>query len=163
MMSHLVSGKQANCVRSRASGGGTFITEITRHHQVPDPRRMSLEDYCAVHLATITESAVESLDGEMSYPVNYRDLPEIFYQEILPLLGVELDEEDIERIQQISGQYSKGRGKQAHEFTGDSEQKENDASQAVRTAAETFLKDSYDILEAAAERRKELFKEMKRD
>jgi len=157
MMSHVgpTSGnpKNAVCVRSRRSPGRIIEEILQRHHQ-SDPYSMSYEDYCAAHLASITETAAEALDedGAMSIPVNYNSLPETFCTVILPnILGVEIGPAELHRLQATSQQYSKGRGSLAGEFTSDSDQKEKLASKAIRDAAAEYLTPSYEVLEAAAE------------
>jgi len=149
MMSHLAHGiKSANCVRGRKFPG-SLVEEVVRRHHEPSVDALGPEDYCAAHLATLTETAAESLD-EMAVPVNYERLPEALYREVfVDRLGMEIGEAAIHRLEQTAMQYSKGRGSKAGEFTGDSTEKEKMASDAVRKAAATYLQDSYDALEGS--------------
>lgn len=147
MMSQLAHGvRNANCVRSKRSRS-MRVEEIADRHGVI-LKHISDEDYCAVHLATITEMAADNLN-EFAIPVNYRDLTNIFADELLPKMGVNLAAEGRRRVEAISGVYSKGRGSDAGEFHGDSEEKEKRASKEVRQAAQTYLQESYERLERA--------------
>jgi hypothetical protein len=147
MMSHLKDGTHhANCVRSKASPP-QMVRDIASRKQL-HAERMEPEFYCAAHLASITESAVAGLktSSSLGIPVNYDTLPGRLYEEILPSLGVEVGPAEIERIRQVASKYAKGRGDRAGQFEGDSEQKEKMASTQVKNAAETFLKESYEVL-----------------
>lgn len=150
LMSQLSAGvNHANCVRGR-SRPGRLVERLVHAHDQSRVEQLSGEDYCAAHLASITETAVERLN-DRGIPVNYKDLPGVFWERILPsIYGRALTNEEIARMQDVSSQYSKGRGKRAGEFTGDSEQKEKTASEAVRAAAAAFLASSFAKLEAAA-------------
>ena len=159
MMSHLEHGvKQANCMRTQRSPPRA-IDELLRRHHVASARSMRPEDYCAAHLASLTEAAAEALatPHSLGMAVNYKDLPSAFVHELLPsVLGYPLGEAELRRLEQTGGQYSKGRGNKAGEFKGDSETKERKATTAIREAAETYLMTSYEALEKSAEERKRL-------
>ncbi len=149
VMSHikddpLLKGK-ANCMRSKPSPPPE-IQEIAEKYGVSDPRLLSMEEYCAVHLAAITESAVASLN-DISIPVNYETLPGSLYEVVLPkILGRTLSEDEVENIRAISQNYSKGTGGRHREFQDDSEAKTNAASPTVKAAAAKFLQPSFDRL-----------------
>lgn len=153
MMSHIkddptLSGK-ANCLRSKRAPTPEILN-VLRSHGVQDPRHMPPEDFCAAHLAAITESAVSNL-SPTGIPVNYAALPDVLYTEILPkIFGRPLSAVEVDNIQQISQTYSKGRGSKHRTFTGDSAQKEQSATPAVQQAAQNFLTESYNQLEAFA-------------
>lgn len=149
MMSHFKDGmNHANCVRSKRFAP-KVVRKIAARRGYSNAESMESEDYCAAHLASITESAVAALKvSENGYPVNYKTLPESLYEDILPAMGVKVGPEEIERIKTVSGKYSKGRGGKAGEFKGDSEQKKAAASPQVKKAAATFLQESFDMLES---------------
>ena len=89
----------------------------------------------------------------MGTPVNYRSLPDILYQEILPnKWNIPVSQTEIDNIVKISGVYSKGTGNRHGEFKNDSEEKEREASDEIREAAQEYLQESYDELEAKAAR-----------
>lgn len=111
-------------------------------------RSLSKEEYCAAHLAGITEAAVKNLDNSNAIPVNYDHLMDTLKGEILPrIFGRPLSTIELDNISTVSQTYSKGRGDRHKEFKGDSEQKAKAASQQVKDAAEKILKQSYDALE----------------
>lgn len=153
MMSHLKKGyKSANCLRSRRNPGPSVVNVLQKYGQSSLP-----EDQCAAHLASITESIVESM-SEIAIPINYKDMPDILFQDVFPLLSPEevITAEEMERMHDTASVYSKARGERQNQvFEGDSERKEEMASDAVRQAAATYLQSSYDILEDFAEQRKQ--------
>lgn len=145
MMSHLAHGvKNANCLRNQHRP----LQAIKAIFQKYGPKETP-EDFCAAHLASITETIASSLT-EYAIPINYRDMPDILFDSVFPqLLDEEISEEDLSRMRETAGVYSKGRGnKQGVEFAGDSQQKEESANERVRAAAERYLIPSYKQLEA---------------
>jgi hypothetical protein len=94
----------------------------------------------------LTESAVDNLN-DVAIPVNYDQLPDILWEKIMPsIFGRPLTQQEIDNLESISHEYSKGRGNRAGEFKGDSEQKEHAASAEIRAAAKEFLQESFDTL-----------------
>jgi hypothetical protein len=91
------------------------------------------EDYCAAHLASITERVMDSYT-DYAIPINYRDMPTILFDTVFPQLLNErpLAESDLRRMKETANVYSKGRGGATHEFAADSEQKEAAANERVR-------------------------------
>jgi hypothetical protein len=149
MMSQLKGGsKYANCVRPRHLKN-VLVSDLVRRHG----RRVSElsdEEYCAAHLATLTEAAVDALQTKprRGRPVNYESLPDSLYQDILPNhFGIPLSSEEIDNIRRISSVYSKGVGGRQGEFKSDSVKKEKLASQQVRDASKLFLDESYQTLQ----------------
>lgn len=149
MMSQLKMGaRNANCVRMRVRPNA-HITKLAETKGLTT-KELSDEQYCAAHLATITESAVTSMQREphLGTPVNYVNLPHVLYDLVLPQkFGVELSEEEIANIKKISGVYSKGTGGRQGEYKDDTEEKEHLATKEVREAAQLFLEESYKVLE----------------
>lgn len=145
MMSHIKDDpglKKAICVRSRPRPPQDII-DIAKRHGESDARYVSGEDYCAAHLAAITESAVRVLN-DYAIPIDYKTMPDILWEAVLPkIFGRSLTPTEINNLDQISHSYSKGRGKRHKEFTGDSEQKEETASEEVHLAAKKYLHESF--------------------
>ena len=100
--------------------------------------------------ASLTETALEGIQQSngMGIPVNYVDLPAILWEKILPKIGVDVSEEEISRIKEISKHYSKGADGRQAEFHQDSEEKEKHATDAIKNAVALFLQESYDALRA---------------
>lgn len=152
MMSHikddpLLQGK-ANCMRSHINPPPE-IQALASRHGYSSARALSMEEYCAAHLAAITESAVASLEADEYYgiPVNYELLPDYLYTTVLPrILGRSLSAEEIQNIQAISQHYSKGSGAKHGEFQQDSQAKVQAASPTVKAAALKFLQPSFEQL-----------------
>ena len=125
------------------------------------------EEYCAAHLATLTETAWHQLQLEAeekntdgggggaavrsSYgiAVNYDQLPQILYEHILPHhIGIPVTSVEIDNINRVSEKYSKGRGDRSKQvWQEDSTAKEEGASPAIRQAAQQFLSESYQALQ----------------
>ena len=84
----------------------------------------------------------------MGIPINYVDLPHILWEKILVQIGVNVSAGEIEKMKEISTQYSKGGDGRKAEFHQDSERKEKLASDEVREASTLFLQESYDALQA---------------
>lgn len=150
MMSHVKDDpqlKRAICTRTRFSGRHPrAIRDLAHRHGFADSRELEPSQYCAAHLASLTESAVNSLN-DMAIPVNYEQLPNILWEKIMPrVFGRPLTQTEIDNMEAVSHDYSKGRGQRAGEFKGDSEQKARAASDAVKEAAEIFLQESFDKL-----------------
>lgn len=157
MMSQLAPGlKNSNCVRGR-NRAPTAVSDVllSRGKNAHDA---SPELYCAAHLASITQSAVAALDRdpERGTAVNYVDLPQALYEYVLPQrMGLPVSEREAQRIQEISGVYSKGVGKRHGEFHEDSKKKEAAASKEVRLAAKLLLQKSFDQLESRQQSQKQ--------
>jgi hypothetical protein len=83
--------------------------------------------------------------------INYDSIPGIFPKIILPLFQVNLTSKWLKKMTEESSQYSKSRtvGK---EFSGDSEDKEERATENIVHWAEKILQPSYDILDQDAKR-----------
>ena len=153
MMSHLNQGvKRALCVSSRKAPGRMAEELAQRHGTVLS--QLSDVEYCALHLAALTESAAESVD-EYAIPVNYKDLPTVLYEQILPAIGITLGEAELHRIEHAAQTYAKGSAGRYRDFQEDSEKKESMASPEVKAAAAKFLQPSFEELEAAAKERKQ--------
>ena len=85
---------------------------------------------------------------ELGVTVNYADLPDILYTDILPnQWNIPVTPDEVANMVRISSIYSKGRGKQAAEWHEDSERKVEEASPKIHKAAELFLQDSYKLLQ----------------
>jgi hypothetical protein len=154
MVSHFSHGiHNANCVQGQRRPTHLVQEIVAKRPQIKvHAQDLDPEDFCAAHLAGITETAVAALtDGPNpnGQAVNYRDMPARLYDEVFPQdWGLDVTPEALERMKTVAGVYSKGRGAAAGSFTGDNAEKEAEATDAMREAAAVFLKDSYDKLEA---------------
>ena len=149
MMSQLkgLQLKNANCVRSHVHSEmiTRFVARSGYHYQ-----DLKDEEWCAIHLATLCESAIKNLndaDG-LGMAVNYhKDLVHDFLDTVFPKhFNIPLDQEAIDRVMKVSGTYSKNRGRQG-DFKSDSEEKEKMASKGIRKASELFLDPSFNSLQ----------------
>eukprot|EP00531_Pseudo-nitzschia_arenysensis_P003996 CAMPEP_0116126888 /NCGR_PEP_ID=MMETSP0329-20121206/6561_1 /TAXON_ID=697910 /ORGANISM="Pseudo-nitzschia arenysensis, Strain B593" /LENGTH=489 /DNA_ID=CAMNT_0003620979 /DNA_START=72 /DNA_END=1538 /DNA_ORIENTATION=+ len=147
MMSHVkddTSLKRAICTKTRRHPPQD-IQDIAKRHGRANADALEPAEYCAAHLAQLTESAVRNLN-EMAIPVDYEQLPDILWEKIMPrIFGRDLEPFEVDNLKKISGVYSKGTNTaKKGEFKGDSEQKEKKASEEVKKAAKEFLTESFD-------------------
>lgn len=81
--------------------------------------------------------------------VNYNQLPDIMWEDLLPnKYNVPVDDTMIQRMKDISQNYSKSRNRNDVSFEDDREKKQKNASPAVIKAAETYAGDVYQKLQA---------------
>ena len=143
MMSHLkIKGKtEAVCTRSRSAPPSDLVALIQSHDPSAKVKRLSTEDFCAAHLASLCEAAYnayEDSDGRGRF-VDYADLPDVLIDDIIPHhFGQSMDEESKRRILKVSGTYSKARtvGKTWQE---DSQTKNEAARPEIRAASTKYL------------------------
>jgi hypothetical protein len=152
MMSQLAMGpKRANCVRPRVLPHPVpILEEVIAKRGKSSVRDLTDEEYCAAHLATITESAVTGISHSngKGMSVNYEDLPHILYETVFPKhFGMSVDQTEIDNIVKICSIYSKGTAGQHQEYQPDSEEKERLASRAIKRASQLFLQESYEQLQ----------------
>ena len=154
MMSQLDMRKisRANCVRSKHSSPAVKDHVLRRGYTMED---LEDEEFCAVHLATLCDSALRQLEDAngLGLAINYS--PDIVYSFLDTLLphhfNIPLDEDGRERVLKVAGTYSKnvGGGHEKGDFTHDSEEKERKASQEIKNAAKKFLWPSFEELETS--------------
>lgn len=133
---------KANCVRSKHSSPLIKKFIDGTQYEFDD---LSNEEFCAVHLATICDSAfrnLEDADG-VGMAIKYGpDLESSFLETVFPKhFHTLIDEDGIDRVKKIAGTYSKNRGMHSSEgeFRSDSEEKEKHAPKSMKDAADEFL------------------------
>lgn len=144
-------------MRSKSHPPETVLERLTSHglsrRNAPDAA------WCAAHLAMLCQSALDAYKtfgvfeaGErVGEPrglfINYEGLPASIPKILLKHFDVEVSNNWVSAIKEESAFYSKGRGKEKG-FTGDSEEKEEEASEATKEWAEKILQPLYEELEA---------------
>ncbi|KAL3775003.1 hypothetical protein ACHAWO_003581 [Cyclotella atomus] len=151
MMSHLdgmrhLSG--AICVRSKSTSAQIHDFVEREGYGMND---LEDEEFCAIHLATLCESALKNLQEANGVGIAVRYSPDLvhdFLDTIFPKhFKVDLDHAARERVLKVSGTYSKNRGGQEEgAFKSDSESKEEKASDEIRRASTKFLEPSFSAL-----------------
>lgn len=144
----------ANCVRSKKNSPmvKSFVMKINGNIYKPN----SDEEYCAVHLATICQSALWNLidaDG-LGVAVEYNpNLVDDFLGTIFPKhFHIPVDDEANKRVLAIAGTYSKNRGggkrvkQKGGKFVPDGDEKERKASDEMKEAAALFLLPTFEQL-----------------
>jgi hypothetical protein len=111
----------------------------------PTDRVRNPEDYCARILARLCEPVMQQQAKAKRLLINYRDLPQAPWTAILPHFGVTCSDEDREAMMQAAWSNTKMPGLA---FTSDGAAKQQQASAAVRAAAENRMGDIYRQLEA---------------
>jgi hypothetical protein len=104
------------------------------------------EDYYAQVLAKICEPALAHFGEGGGLPVNYRDLPDAVFSTILPHFGVASSDADRAAMTAAARFDAKAPG---FAFASDSAAKQQAASPAARAAAERWLGEAYNRLEAS--------------
>lgn len=159
MQSQLRNGEaMANCVRSKVRPPARALEILDKHEATV--QSVSSEAYCAVHLASITESAVDAWNDK-AIPINYGELPGALYDVVQHDLDLGFKtrsssqswSDALARMEATSKLYSKGKNKVPQVFEGDSQQKEEQASDEVKSASAEYLSESYRALEAASAQR----------
>lgn len=126
---------------------------------------LSKEEYCAAHLASLSESAIQHFSAAQAaskrhqktphFFVNYNQLPDVLWDHVLPSLGVPLKAQDIHKMERVGALYTQGRtpGKNPPKkvFPGDSHHKQTDVPSAIASAASTFMDHTFGKLEALKE------------
>jgi hypothetical protein len=151
MMSHLDGFRDTShalCVKSRNK-----VTQISAFikREGYDADDLENEEICAIHLATLCESALKNLEESngLGLAVKYSpDLVHDFLDTIFPKhFKAEVDQLARERVLKVSGTYSKNRGEEEEgAFKSDSESKEAKASNEVKRASKQFLEPSFEAL-----------------
>jgi hypothetical protein len=106
---------------------------------------MGGEEYCARVLARIAAAAVGHYGSGGGLLVNYRELPDAVWTKILPHFGIACSDGERDIMRGAARQDVKS---PAYAFAGDSEAKQREASDLIRTLAERHLGDVYRQLEA---------------
>lgn len=155
MMSHLklpsgVSITKSNCLRSFKNPSRSYKELAKKLGGGRKLKELSYEDHCALHLASICQSAVdEQSKSHTGRMVNYANLPQVLSDDIFPNhFGIRITDIERQNIEDVSTHYSKGRhtNKKWNE-EGDSEKKERLANDAVKEASNTFLRPSFEWFE----------------
>mmetsp|Transcript_28796 Transcript_28796/g.44264 ORF Transcript_28796/g.44264 Transcript_28796/m.44264 type:complete len:473 (-) Transcript_28796:337-1755(-) len=148
-------------------GGGAHTPVCARNYRMPtqpattalllqekgfqSPEELSITQYCAAHLGALSLSALQEhkRTGKGRF-VNYNTLPDVMWDSVIPQdFQIDLAPEDITKMQQTSGVYSKGRGQKANqEWQEDSTKKQSSAAPVVVQATKLFMDDIYNQMEA---------------
>jgi len=152
IMSHAkddITMKRTVCTKTRAYPSRE-LHDIARRHGRNSPQELDGVEFCAAHLAELTEAVVNNLN-DMAIPVAYDQLPDMMWETIFPkILDRPMKQFEIDNLKAISNTYSKGgaRTNKKGEYKDDSKEKEKKASDNVRQAAKEFLQESFDQLAA---------------
>jgi hypothetical protein len=86
-------------------------------------------------------------EQQRGFLVNYESLPGAVARLLLPSFGIEPNEHWLTRMAAESKQYSKSRGSVAKLFLGDSEDKEERATQGIQKVSKLILEPTFDQME----------------
>ena len=150
MMSHLKTKEKIStvCTRSRSAPPSDLVALVKGRDPSAKISRLSTEDYCAAHLASLCDaaySAYQNSNGNGKF-VDYVDLPDSLIEDIIPNhFGQSMNDDAKSRILKVSGTYSKARtlGKTWQE---DSQKKEDAARPEIRAASAKYLQPLYEKL-----------------
>jgi len=155
MMSHLDPSKigpdtkniLAVCTKAKRSPPDDLIKLVADTGR--DVRDISDIEFCAAHLASLCESALEELRKTTTgKAVEYDGLVDKLISGIIPNhFGIEMTSDARQRILDVSKIYSKNKGPRKSQWEEDSEQKEDRASKGIRDASTLFMTKSYTELQ----------------
>ena len=140
---------KANCVRSRQSSPAVREFIAGTEYGVDE---FDLEEFCAIHLATLCEAALRHLEDAEGLGAAVRYSPNLVHdllEDVFPVhFRTPLDGAGKDRVLKIAGTYSKNRGERREgAFQPDGEEKVEHASETINKAAETWLEPSWKKLE----------------
>lgn len=92
-----------------------------------------------------------STGSQRSLLINYESLPGIVPKALLPLFGKEISGPLLQRMNEESQPYSKSRGSRDQTFSGDSADKDDRATLAIKSNADKLLLASYTLLDELAQ------------
>jgi len=151
MMSHFKNGVgNGPCLRAQRHAPPATLAVLGM--DAAHASKSKKEDYCAAHLAMLTNAALAANDASpKGLLVDYASMPGSILGYVIPShFDVALTPEDARRAYVASGTYSKARGSGSKgKWTGDNEQKEKAATDAIRAAAGAYLQPTYDRAKAA--------------
>lgn len=107
------------------------------------------EEYPAFVLAEICRAALTRRDSVNAMFVNYAQLPQFMYGEILRHFNVDYSSDDIARMSEAASYNAKS---PSLKFTSDTEEKRREASGEIDAIAEKYFGTIYEELEAEARR-----------
>ncbi|KAL7519363.1 hypothetical protein ACHAWX_004131 [Stephanocyclus meneghinianus] len=148
MMSHLdgfKSTSNALCVKNKNKSSQIYSFVTREGYSMND---LEDEEFCAIHLATLCESALRNIEESNGLGLAVKYSPNLvhdFLNIIFPKhFKVVVDDVGRERVFKVSGTYSKNRGEEEEgAFKSDSETKEKKASNEIRQASKLFLEPSF--------------------
>jgi hypothetical protein len=108
-------------------------------------RRMTLDEYGARVLAKIGAAALAQVQGGKGKLVNYRQLPDAIWPELMNFFAVEFSAADTARMREAGRLNAKN---PAMPFAADSQSKRSSASPELRAVTEQWLNGVYQQLEA---------------
>lgn len=155
-MEVLVSNLRTNggaCLRHK-NNAPEAVQAILDKSSAAEAATVGKEEYCAAHVASLSDSALAHLQqaGSQGHAVSYESLVEELVDVVLPgHFGIALSRAERARMAATAEVYSKVRGPAEGEdakFQGDWEEKQAAATDAARRAAETYLGERTRALEA---------------
>lgn len=150
IVSNFQRGRGGPCIRAKKNAPKAVqdILETDRR----GASRVSDEEYCAAHLTMLCQAALEQMElpGSKGHAVAYETLVEDVLRVLVPgHFGVSMNSEETARMTAQSELYSKARTGETV-FQGDTEQKQERATQAMQVAAEKYLKEPTERLRLAS-------------
>lgn len=135
------------------------LVELRTNGEKKELAMISDDEYCAANLANFCEAALK-FHKEWKNPggvfVNYNQIKEVMIEHVIPHhFGLPVGEEQLERIEQISGVYSKGGnrgngGANSKAWKDDTEEKEDVSTPGMKSATTMFLQSPYLKMEEVA-------------
>jgi len=152
MMSHFKTGAgNGPCLRARRSPPPATV-DVLGVATASQASRVPPESYCAAHLAMLTNAALDAdAASSRGLLVDYASMPGALEAYVFPKhFELALSVDDARRTHAASGVYSKARGgAKAGAWSSDNARKEKAATEAIKGAADTYLKPTFERARAA--------------
>lgn len=106
---------------------------------------MPAEDFCACVLAKVAEAALEHAERDGGLLVNYKELPQVVWTDLLDLFGMQPGREALQGLRRTARLDAKN---PVLDFAPDVAEKQRDATAQLRAATDRWLRPVYERLEA---------------
>mmetsp|Transcript_18862 Transcript_18862/g.28680 ORF Transcript_18862/g.28680 Transcript_18862/m.28680 type:complete len:478 (-) Transcript_18862:242-1675(-) len=156
---HIRHVERAKCLGSRRHPPHRVAQVIETSNFLNSAHDLTNEEYCAIYLSAICQSALEALQKKDSngYALQYDDnIISKFVVDVLPNhFNIRLTARELSQIHAISRIYSKARSENMPWTGEDGTEKHNQATAAIHQASNDFLAFSYVQLEILAGKNKD--------
>lgn len=153
MMSHIDPAKKktvrgglppAVCLRSRHRPADDLRRLVFLNNPGKQAEQLSDEEFCAAHLATLCESALQQMKlSSQGAAVEYEGLLDKLVGEVFPNhFAIDVDDAARQRILDVAKIYSKSNGHNL-DWEEDSKKKVSSSSREIQLAGETYMAKSY--------------------
>mmetsp|Transcript_18911 Transcript_18911/g.27969 ORF Transcript_18911/g.27969 Transcript_18911/m.27969 type:complete len:422 (-) Transcript_18911:777-2042(-) len=142
--------KRVICLNSRKHPHKNEVQMATQYGK--DHKSLPDADVCALRLSSIVQSVLDQHNRtQAGHFVNYESLPNSVWETVLPdYFNLDVNDEMIERMKEISGVYSKTSWTRKEIKWDDEGQEKADLKKSQRKAVKKYMSKQYEFLEELA-------------